>query len=141
MREVIIRIRDDIEADRYGPSDAAIADKTIEFSFDGITYEIDVTAANADQMANDFAPYIKVARRVQQKRGRKRKAAAEPVTAQQLAQQITPWDKAERARVRAWANKNGFEQAALGQIKQEVRDAYYAAHPGADELRRARAAR
>jgi Lsr2 len=125
MREMIVRIRDDIEVDQYGLSDAAIADKTIPFSFDGIDYEIDLTAAHVDEMASDFARYIKVARKADKPKRAKRRSATESVTAQQLAQQITPWDKAERARIRKWANKNGYEQAELGQIKQEVKDAYY----------------
>lgn len=135
MREVIVRIRDDIEADQYGPSDAAIADKTVDFSFDGVDYQIDLTAAHADEMTAAFAPYVKVAREAPPpKRGRPRRPATETVTAQQLASQVVPWDRAERARVRAWANKNGYEQSDIGVIKQEVREAFYAAHPTRGKL-------
>jgi hypothetical protein len=36
--------------------------------------------------------------------------------------------KGKREEIRKWANANGFEQAATGMIKQEVLEAYYAAH-------------
>lgn len=40
-----------------------------------------------------------------------------------------PLDKAQRTKIRRWAQKNGLEQADTGHIRTEVLDAYYEAHP------------
>lgn len=47
------------------------AAETVAFSFDGVTYEIDLSAENAQTFRETMAPYIDAARRTG---GRKRRA-------------------------------------------------------------------
>jgi len=42
--------------------------------------------------------------------------------------------KEDRRRIREWANANGFDQSATGQLKAKVVAAYYEAHPGEQRL-------
>lgn len=53
-----------------GETEAA---ETIPFALDGVTYEIDLAAANAATLRETLAPYIEVARRTG---GRKRRGRA-----------------------------------------------------------------
>ncbi len=121
MREVLIRIKDDLDT-------TLIADKTVPFAFDGQGYEIDLTAAHVDEFAADMERWITAGRKV------KRQSRAKAVTANGADHVVPPRDKsaaakAQRDRIRRWANKTGLEQQPRGVIRRDVADAYYAAHP------------
>ncbi len=49
--------------------DGSEADETVQFALDGVTYEIDLSAENAEELRDALAPYIEHARRAG---GRKR---------------------------------------------------------------------
>jgi hypothetical protein len=51
-----------------------IADKTVQFGWDGVDYEIDLTAEHADEFADAMARYVDLARKV------KRKGSAETLS-------------------------------------------------------------
>ena len=55
-REVIIRIRDDL--------DRSDADETISFSYRGTSYEIDLSAANVEVFDKSIDQFIQAARKV-----------------------------------------------------------------------------
>ena len=44
--------------------DGGPADETLSFSLDGVSYEIDLSTANAAKLRDAFAPYVGTARRV-----------------------------------------------------------------------------
>ena len=91
------------------------ADETVRFGLDGQFYEIDLSARNATRFREAIRPFADKARRVQAGKGAKGKRS---VTAQRGK---------DNAKIRAWAQKNGYEIAERGRIHQHVIDAYYAA--------------
>jgi uncharacterized membrane protein len=92
--------------------------QTVQFSFDGNAYEIDLSDDNADNLRQAFSDYIAAARKVT---GRTRSASS-------TAGSKTRSDPNELAKIRVWAMANGHEVAARGRISQQVRDAYDAAN-------------
>lgn len=92
------------------------AGKTVQFGFDGVAYEIDLTDANAEQLRELFSDYVAAARKVGGRAARTRNSSAGRTDADELA------------KIREWAAANGYEVAARGRISQAVRDAYAAAH-------------
>ena len=101
--------------------DGGEASETVRFGIDGHDYEIDLNAEHAEQLREALSPFRAVARRVSGGRktgGRKKQAAAS---------QRDP----EIAKIRAWAQENGYDLGDRGRIPHEIRDAYRAATSGA----------
>lgn len=97
------------------------AGKTVQFSFDGAHYEIDLTTENAEAFHEAIADYIAAARKVTGRRtsgNTTSGASAKPGRT----------DPSELAKIREWAAANGYELSSRGRIAQSVRDAYDAAH-------------
>ncbi|MFC6704132.1 histone-like nucleoid-structuring protein Lsr2 [Flexivirga alba] len=89
--------------------DGSEASETVNFSLDGKSYEIDLSAANSAQLRDDFAKWTGHARPV---RGRGR---------------ITPGRATGRTdlnKVREWGRKNGFKVSDRGRVSAEVQEAY-----------------
>ncbi|MGE9807354.1 MULTISPECIES: histone-like nucleoid-structuring protein Lsr2 [unclassified Janibacter] len=98
--------------------DKSPADETVTFALDGVTYEIDLNAANAARLRDDFATWTGHARRVTGRRSTGRRAAAG-----------TSGDrKNELAAIREWARANGHQVSDRGRISAEIQDAYAAAN-------------
>ncbi len=95
--------------------DGGDADETVSFSLDGVSYEIDLSAKNANKLRDVFAPYVGCARRVG---GRRRKASAKAASGA----------TGSSAEIREWARNNGWDVPERGRIAAEVREAYEAAH-------------
>lgn len=89
--------------------------KTVQFGFDGQSYEIDLTDENADKLREAFADYVAAARKVGGRSSRSRTNSSGRTAPDELA------------KIREWATANGHEVAARGRISQAVRDAYAAA--------------
>ncbi|UFU15982.1 Lsr2 family protein (plasmid) [Curtobacterium sp. C1] len=89
--------------------------KTVQFGFDGSTYEIDLTDENADKLREAYADYVAAARKTSGRSTRTRTSSSGRT------------DPDELAKIREWAAANGHEVAARGRISQAVRDAYAAA--------------
>jgi hypothetical protein len=94
--------------------DGGEADETVSFSLDGVSYEIDLSTANASGLRDAFAKYVGVARRVggRAAAGRKRGGA-----------RATGGD-GRTGEIRAWAKANGYDVSERGRISAEVREAY-----------------
>jgi Lsr2 len=96
--------------------DGGPADETLSFSFQGHSYEIDLSNANVDKMKAAFAPYVGTARRVGGRssagRGRARRAAGDNRTAQ----------------IREWARANGHQVNERGRVAAGIVEAYDKAH-------------
>lgn len=90
--------------------DGAAAAETVSFSLDGVSYEIDLTAAHAKKMRDDLASWVGHARR---SGGRKtsRKAAA-------------GGRRGDLSAVREWARNNGHKVSDRGRVSAEVLAAY-----------------
>ncbi|MET1134089.1 MAG: Lsr2 family protein [Aeromicrobium sp.] len=88
--------------------------ETVSFALDGISYEIDLTTKEADELRAAFATYTEAGRR---------KTARIP--ARRGGSGRSP---EELAHIRAWAKENGHEVSERGRIKKDVLDAFDAAN-------------
>lgn len=92
--------------------DGSKADENVKFSLDGISYEIDLSAANATKLREAMAPYLGAARSVGGRRPRSKATTA----------------AASASTVRAWAAETGQEVSPRGRIPAHIRKAYELAH-------------
>jgi hypothetical protein len=97
--------------------DGSEAAGTYSFAFDGVEYEIDLSADNVESLSNALAPWIGHARRVG---GRRRRAGAKPSATSNGASSTTSEI--------AWAQDQGYEVSSRGRVSGEIREAYEAAH-------------
>src|SRR5262245_6119670 len=116
--EVIRRLVDDL--------DGSDADGTIQFSIDGITYEIDLNTKNAKKLAKVFDKLINKGRRMPAVRGR----AGRPARARntQPAVVSSTADAGRNKEIREWARTQGITLPARGRIPNAIRDQYEAEH-------------
>ena len=94
--------------------DGSSADETIDFSFQGLEYRIDLSEKNADMFRRVIAPYLASAQRTG---GRAKRRAGGDAT-----QPVS-----DAAIVRAWAVEQGHEVPTRGRIPHSVRAAFEAA--------------
>jgi hypothetical protein len=94
--------------------DGGSADETVSFALDGVSYEIDLSAANAAGLRDAFASWVGHARRVggRTTRGGRRATGSGRSSG------------GESAAIREWARSNGFTVNERGRIPAEVRAAY-----------------
>jgi hypothetical protein len=95
--------------------DGGNASVSVQFTYEGKTYEIDLNKRNAKKFDDLLKPWITAGRRVTARPGTARKST-------------TASDPAYLAQVRAWAKENGYEVSARGRIAQQTLDAYKAAN-------------
>ena len=95
--------------------DGGSATGTVSFSFDGTSYEIDLSKKNRAAMEKVLRPYIDAARKVRGSRGRKSVATASS-------------KRSDLADIRTWAKAQGLEVSERGRIAASVTEAYDAAH-------------
>ena len=104
--------------------DGGVADETVTFGYDGVTYEVDLSKANAIRLRSSLQPYVAAARRIggrplrtaNVRHHRKRSAAR------------TRRDPEQTKAIRSWANANGYAVSPRGKISDAVSEAYEAAH-------------
>ena len=89
------------------------ADESVTFALDGVTYEIDLSAANARSLRDGLGGFIAAGRRVG---GARRVGGSAPART----------DKEQLDAMRRWAPENGYEVSSRGRISKVVRDAYNA---------------
>lgn len=90
---------------------------TVEFAFEGIQYEIELTQEHLEEMREYLAPYIENGRKASGGRStRKARPARRPVP------------KADTSAIRAWAAEQGIEVSRSGRIPAAVVEQYEAAH-------------
>ena len=109
-QKTIVKTFDDLDG-----SEIDEGGKSMTFSLEGTTYEIDLSSKNVTKMREAFAVYTEKARKVSGRGGRGSTKAAEPA----------PLDT--RA-VRAWAEEQGLEVSARGRLSSELIEQYRAAH-------------
>ena len=105
-QRIVYRLEDDLDN-----SEAA---ETIVFGIDSVSYEIDLSADNAQKLRDLLAPYVASGRRV----GGRRKAAGRARRA----------GGSSAGEIRVWAADNGHKVSARGRVPAEVREAYDRAH-------------
>lgn len=100
------------------------ADETVRYALDGTTYEIDLSAQNAETFRKALADYVDNSRRVARSRVGKPKS----ITPAPGVRKPALMDPAQRAAIRDWANGNGWPVGKQGRLPQSVIDAYEDAH-------------
>jgi hypothetical protein len=102
----VVQVEDDI--------DGSEATETVTFGLDAVSYEIDLSARNAEKLRRVLQRYTAAGRRV---RGRSTRGRA-----------TTP-PRAEReqaAAVREWARRNGYEVSDRGRVAGHIIEQYQA---------------
>jgi hypothetical protein len=110
-QKTLIQLVDDLD----GTALTAGTGKTVTFALEGVSYEIDLSHAHADQLTDALAPYVAAGRKVGGRTSAVRPAGPKS-------------DPAELKKIRDWAGKNGLTVSSRGRISAAVRDAYNAAH-------------
>lgn len=112
-RKIVHKLVDDLDGTVLEPGEG----ETVLFSLDGKSYEIDLTAENAQALRDTFADYISVARRMSSgssgasaPRGRRRSG------------------QTDYGPIREWAKKNGFTVSERGRVPAAIIEAYEAAN-------------
>lgn len=112
-KKVTVTLVDDFDGD--GP-----ADETVEFSIDGVSYEIDLSAKNAKKLRDELKQWIDAGRRV----GGRRRGRPGAAPARGARGSI---DREQSAAIREWARRNGHKVSTRGRIPAEVIEAFHAA--------------
>ena len=111
-RQVITTLIDDLDGKK--------ADRTVEFSLDGVNYTIDLSETNAGKLRKALDPYINAGTRLGRSAGR--------IAARRNVPARTAGSRDENRLIREWAVANGHQISERGRIPQGVSDAYRAAN-------------
>jgi hypothetical protein len=107
-QKTVVLLSDDLDG---GP-----ADESVTFGLDGVSYEIDLSAANAARLRQVFAVYIAAARRTGGRSTLHRRTGGSPARA----------DREQLAAIRAWARARGMDVNDRGRIPRQIVEAYHA---------------
>jgi hypothetical protein len=121
--EMVVHLIDDLDGSR--------GEKSYEFRWEGVDYELDLSAENAHEFELMMKPYVSVARPV--KKGTKSKKVTAKIGPARPAfgasqKEVEKAEKARRDEIRDWGRANGFHVAQFSRIPQAVIDAYRVAH-------------
>ncbi|MBN9326288.1 MAG: Lsr2 family protein, partial [Cellulomonas sp.] len=94
--------------------DGGTADETVTFGLDGVSYEIDLNAANAGKLRDALAPWT----------GHARKVSGRGATAKTSAAPRGRASRGDAQAIRDWAKANGHHVSERGRISADVRRAY-----------------
>jgi hypothetical protein len=95
--------------------DNSVAEETVPFALDGVSYEIDLNAKNAAKLRDVLAAYVGVARRVGRPTGATRG-------------RVRRGSDLDTAAIRAWAREQNIQVNERGRIPAELVDRYTEAH-------------
>lgn len=99
--------------------DGGKADETVTFALDGVSYEIDLSEANAGELRNALATYVQVARKTGGRAAGRRAARGTAKAA---------GAGTDTSEVRKWAKANGYEVSERGRVPANIKEAYDKAH-------------
>jgi nucleoid-associated protein Lsr2 len=111
-RKVQVQLTDDI--------DGGVADETLRYGLDGISYEIDLSAAHADKLRSSLAKFVLKSRRIG--RGgvatvtRGRRGGTAPARS----------DREQNQAIREWAKSKDLDVNDRGRIPRSVIEQYEA---------------
>lgn len=87
------------------------ADETVSFGLDGVSYEIDLSARNADKLRHALQPYVEAGRK----------------TSRRTSGRASSRGAGNAGEIRAWAEANGVPVSARGRISADIVAQYEAA--------------
>ena len=94
--------------------DGAPADESVTIGLDGVAYELDLTTAQATELRDALAPWVKAGRKVGGRTAPRGKRAGR--------------GSSDAQAIRDWAKANGHTVSERGRISAHVQDAYATAH-------------
>jgi hypothetical protein len=115
-QKVTVQLVDDLDDSPIAAGDG----RTVEFAFDGSSYEIDLSNDNVDKFREAISDYIAAARKTA---GRRTGS-----TAAKSSGSPKRGNSEELGKIREWAKENGYEVSSRGRISTQVQEAYAAAH-------------
>lgn len=107
--QIIKRLIDDI--------DGGEAEETVQFSLDGVPYEIDLSSTNAKKVRDSLAPFVEHARKAGTGAGGGRRRRSRAASSRERS-----------ADIRAWAKARGIKVNERGRIPATVVEEYERAH-------------
>jgi hypothetical protein len=107
--QIIKRLIDDL--------DGGEAEETVQFSLDGVPYEIDLSSANAKKVRDSLAPFVEHARRAGSGGAGNRRRRSRAASSRERS-----------ADIRAWAKARGIKVNERGRIPATVVEEYERAH-------------
>jgi hypothetical protein len=110
-QKVTVQLVDDL--------DGSVAEETVEFGLDGVSYQIDLSTVNAEKIRDLLGDYVAHARRS----GVRRRGTSGVVRGRSAAV-----DREQNQAIREWARKRGLKVSERGRISAEVLDAYHQAN-------------
>ena len=108
--------------------DGGEANETVSFSLDGVSYEIDVSEANAGKLRDALAPWVGHARRVGGRSGGSSGTRSRSGGGSGGSGRSRGNSRHDLSDVRSWARENGFQVSDRGRVSSEVIAAYEKAH-------------
>ena len=112
VRKIVHRLIDDLDGREIPDDDDG---GTVQFSFQGSDYQIDLSAANLAKFEKSLQPYVDAAVKLRGPRS--------PRSTDTLSISRQP-----SGAVRQWARLNGYEVAARGRIGVKLMKAFKEAH-------------
>jgi hypothetical protein len=108
----------------------------VTFGLDGVSYEIDLTRDNADNLRKVLTDFVAAARRTG---GRVKRGLGSPAISAPSSERAR--SKEQTQTIRDWARSNGHQVAERGRIPGGVIEAFEAAHttPAKPAVRRRKA--
>jgi hypothetical protein len=95
--------------------DGGDATETVSFALDGTSYEIDLSAKNADELRDAFAKYVGAARRAGRSGG-----SSGGRTTSTRSRGSAAMDRDQAAAIRSWAKKQGLKVSDRGRIPASI---------------------
>lgn len=114
-QKTVVTLEDDL--------DGGSADETVTFALDGISYEIDLSAKNAQSLRDALSTYVASGRRTSG-----RAASAGRTGRTRSSSGGGAGRRVDNAAIREWARSTGLTVNERGRIPAPVISAYDAAH-------------
>lgn len=112
MRREIVVLEDDIDGGK--------ADETVQYTVDGVTYEIDLSQKNANKLRDALSPFVTHSRKIGRGAlstvgGRRTQVPARGMAAR----------RRENEEIRTWAKEKGYSVQDRGRIPRQIEDEYF----------------
>jgi hypothetical protein len=101
---------------------------TVQFSIDKVSYEIDLSATNADRLRETLTRFVDAGTLVQPPKPARNGRAATPTSTRSRKTTPATSGRDQVRAVREWATQNGFEVSSRGRISKAIQDAFEGAH-------------
>ncbi len=112
-RRTIVQLVDDVDGKELKPGEG----ETVKITLDGSSFELDLSARNAQQLRDDFGKWLTHARRASLTRRSDLQSSSGASTRR---------DPEQTRAMRAWARANGYEVSDRGRIPATIVEAYNA---------------